>query len=220
MNATCFVVMVWDNSPLALGEADVEHRDTAATNPQALVDEEQDSPSPPAPMFPHCAPWEHTITSRRESAMKQKHLRPVAGVLAALLLLPLTGCQPTVNSQSAPGPAPMRQSGQPRQGMSTRNKVLLLAGAAALYYLYNKHKNRQGQGAQGRYYLSKNGRVYYRDLKTGAYRWVDPPRQPIQVPADEYQRYTGRQVEGYDGRVLRQAPQGWPPRAGSGYGGS
>jgi hypothetical protein len=150
--------------------------------------------------------------------MKRKQLRPTAGVLAALLLMPLAGCQPTVNSQSAPGPAPMRPSGQPRQGMSARNKVLLLAGAAALYYLYNKHKNRPGQGAQGRYYLSKNGRVYYRDLKTGAYRWVDPPRQPIQVPVNEYERYTGRQVDNYDGRVLRQAPRGWPPQPAAGSG--
>jgi hypothetical protein len=152
--------------------------------------------------------------------MNRRSVRLTAGLLAVLLVVPLMGCQPTVNSQSAPGPAPMRQSGQPRQGMTTRNKVLLLAGAAALYYLYNKHKNRPGQGAQGRYYLSKNGRVYYRDLKTGAYRWVDPPRQPIRVPVNEYERYTGRQVDDYDGRVLRQAPQGWPPQTVPGPSGS
>ena len=149
--------------------------------------------------------------------MPRNYRGPTAGALALLLLV---GCPPTVNSQSGPGSAPMRRSEQPRQGMSTRNKVLLLAGGAALYYLYNKHKNRQGQGAQGRYYLSKNGRVYYRDLKTGAYRWVDPPRQPIRVPAQEYERYTGRPVEGYDGRVLRQAPQGWPPQTAPGPGSS
>jgi hypothetical protein len=144
--------------------------------------------------------------------MTQARLRPIAGVLAVLLLFPLAGCQPTANSQSVPGPAPTRQPGRTQQGMSTRNKVLLLAGAAALYYLYNKHKNRQGQGAEGRYYLSKNGRVYYRDLKTGAYRWVDPPQQPIRVPADEYERYTGQRIDSDDGGVIRQAPSGWPPQ--------
>jgi hypothetical protein len=138
------------------------------------------------------------------------------------MLVPLMGCQQAVNQESAPGPItrPGTPPGPQRQGMSTRNKVLLLAGAAAVYYLYNKHKNRQGQGAEGRYYLSKNGRVYYRDLKTGAYRWVDPPQQPIRVPADEYERYTGRQVDDYAGQVIRQAPPGWPPRPASGYGSS
>jgi hypothetical protein len=47
--------------------------------------------------------------------------------------------------------------------MSTGQKVTVLAGAAALYYLYNKHKNAQGEGKTGRYYRSKNGRIYYRD---------------------------------------------------------
>jgi hypothetical protein len=133
-----------------------------------------------------------------------------------LLLAGVAGCGgQTVNSQSRfpeggppMGRAPMEQREQ-RQGMSTRNKVLLLAGAAALYYLYNKHKNRQGQGPEGRYYRSRNGRVYYRDLKTGDYQWVDPPTQPIRVPADEYERYTGRRADDYGGGVIRNAPPEW-----------
>jgi hypothetical protein len=139
-------------------------------------------------------------------------------MLAALLLVPLLGCERSVRSQSPPGPAstPMGQPQQPRQGMSTRQKVVLVAGAAALYYLYNRHKNRQGAGPEGRYFLSKNGRVYYRDLKTGAFHWVDPPTQPIRVPAEEYERVTGRPVDAYDGRVIRQAPAGWPPQGASG----
>ena len=102
-----------------------------------------------------------------------------------------------------------QQVPQQRQGMSTKQKVLLVAGAAAVYYLYQKHKNKQGQGPQGRYYRSKNGRVYYRDLKTGQYQWVDPPRQPIQVPAEEYQRYFGGQRGTEDGGVIRDAPPEW-----------
>ncbi|HEU4751961.1 MAG TPA: hypothetical protein VFU47_02555 [Armatimonadota bacterium] len=140
------------------------------------------------------------------------HLRCTAGLLVALFGFSIAGCGGgTINAQSrAPGQAPY--SAPPRQtntGMSTRNKVLLLAGAAALYYLYQRHKNAQGEGPQGRYYRSKNGRVYYRDLKTGAFHWVDPPQQPIRVPAEEYQRYTGRSIDDYNGGVIRQAPPGW-----------
>src|SRR5262249_7766801 len=82
--------------------------------------------------------------------------------------LPLSGCGRSNESTSAPspyggpGPGAMPQ----RKGLSTGQKVAILAGAAALYYLYNKHKNAQGTGKQGQYYLSKNGRVYYRDPKT------------------------------------------------------
>jgi hypothetical protein len=84
---------------------------------------------------------------------------------------------------------------------------MLLAGAAAIYYLYKKHQNAQGEGANGKYYLSKNGRVYWRDLKTGQYHWVTAPQQPIQVPASEYQQVTGQSpVE--NGGVIRQAPPG------------
>jgi hypothetical protein len=141
-------------------------------------------------------------------------LRYTASALAGLVFLTVAGCgggQP-INAESRgnyqkPYGTPMPQ--QQREGMSTRNKVLLLAGAAAVYYLYNKHKNREGQGPQGRYYRSKNGRVYYRDLKTGQFQWVDPPRQPIQVPAEEYERYTGQRTDNYGGGVLREAPPEW-----------
>jgi hypothetical protein len=170
--------------------------------------------------------------------VRRRYLRPLAGVLASLMLLPLAGCQPSVQGQSPggqtqlptgpPGPTarvPTRTPGPPgptRKGMSTGQKVLLVAGAAALYYMYQKHKNRQGQGPDGRYFLSKNGRVYYRDMKTGAFHWVDPPQQPIRVPAEEYERYTGQRVGAYnDGQVLREAPSGWQQDAlaASGSGG-
>jgi len=141
-----------------------------------------------------------------------RKLRLVSGMLAVLMLFSVTGCGTTVNSESRQGEArqaPMERPAPRRQGMSTGKKVLLLAGAAALFYLYNKHKNRQSEGPDGRYYRSKNGRVYYRDLKTGKYQWVDPPQQPIEVPAEEYERYTGQRADGYEGRVIRDAPPGW-----------
>jgi len=96
-----------------------------------------------------------------------------------------------------------------RPGLSTKQTVLLLAGAAAVYYLYKKHQKAQGDGPNGRYFLSKNGRVYYRDMKTGAFHWVDPPKEPIAVPAQEYQQYTGQPVPANDGGVIQQAPSGW-----------
>ena len=73
-----------------------------------------------------------------------------------------------------------------------------MAGAAALYYLYNKHKNAQREGAQGKYYLSRNGRVYYRDQK-GQAHWVTPPSGGIRVPASQAQQY--RDFQGYNGRT-------------------
>ena len=92
---------------------------------------------------------------------------------------------------NAPRNAP---AAQPKQGMSTGQKVALLAGAAALYYIYNKRKNKadSAKGPEGKYFISKStGRVYYRNLKDGSFQWVSPPRQPIRVPTAEAQQYQG-----------------------------
>jgi hypothetical protein len=84
----------------------------------------------------------------------------------------------------------------------------LLAGTAALYYLYNKHKNREGSGPEGQYYRSRNGRICYRDAR-GRAHWVTSPQEPIRVPASEYERYFGRAADDVDGRVIGRAPAGW-----------
>lgn len=96
--------------------------------------------------------------------------------------------------------APMAQPEQ--RGMS---KTVMLAGAAALYYLYKKHQNASTQGPEGQYFLSRNGRVYYRDAEHRAH-WVTPPPNGIQVPEHEargmerFQGYnnssTGRDLSG------------------------
>jgi len=140
-----------------------------------------------------------------------RNIRLTAGLLASLMGASIAGCGGgrTINAESPRERAPYRAPAEQRQGMSNRNKVLLLAGAAAVYYLYNKHKNRQGQGPDGQYFRSKNGRVYYRDMRTGDFRWVDPPAQPIRVPADEYERYTGRDARDYGDEVIREAPREW-----------
>jgi len=147
-----------------------------------------------------------------------RFVRPVAGLTAGLILTSVVGCAPTtVNGQPGTPPPvtqapPMRQPMPPQQGMSTRNKVLLLAGAAALYYLYQKHKNAQGNGVQGQYYRSKNGGIYYRDPKNPQIvHWVTPPtaQAPLRVPAEDYQRYTGRSIDNYGGNVITAAPPDW-----------
>jgi hypothetical protein len=97
--------------------------------------------------------------------------------------------------------------------LSTGQKVVItLAGAAALYYLYNQHKNKQEQGPEGKYYLSKNGRIYYRDAQ-GRPHWVTPPQEGIKVPADQAQQY--RDFQGYNnsstGRDLNDVVRNVPP---------
>ena len=84
--------------------------------------------------------------------------------------------------------------------MSTRGKLTILAGAAALYYLYKKHQSADASqtGEAGQYYLSKNGRVYYRDAEHRAH-WVTPPATGIQVPAAEAAAY--QDYQGYDNRA-------------------
>lgn len=83
-------------------------------------------------------------------------------------------------------------------GMSTGKKVAILAGAAALYYLYKKNQEKKATGqlnGEPLYYLSKNGRVYYRDAN-GQAHWVTPPPQGLQVPQDEALQY--RDFQGYN----------------------
>jgi len=132
-----------------------------------------------------------------------------AGAVTSLLLstallfptLALTGCGRGADSASGTTggaqqtygtvPAPNNGGGMMngnKPGMSTKQKVAILAGAAALYYMYKKHQNSKGAGVEGQYYQSKNGRIYYRDAKGNAV-YVTPPQNGIQVPYDEAERY-------------------------------
>jgi hypothetical protein len=78
-----------------------------------------------------------------------------------------------------------------------------------LYYIYKKRQNaQQAAGPNGKYFLSEStGRVYYRDLKSGKFQWVSPPRQAIQVPADEAQQYS--QYQGYNNQSNGQTFGGY-----------
>ncbi|MBW4680538.1 MAG: hypothetical protein KME19_10515 [Microcoleus vaginatus WJT46-NPBG5] len=136
----------------------------------------------------------------------RKFIRPLALLLTALLGLPLfaacssqTAAPPPPIDNTRGGSSPYNSPQQPRarQGLSNTQKVAILAGAAGLYYLYNQQKNAKGQGPQGQYYLSKNGRVYYRDAQNRPH-WVTPPQGGIQVPEAEAQQY--RDFQGYNNR--------------------
>lgn len=160
---------------------------------------------------------------------RQRHhafIRPTALVLTTALTLPplLAGCGSGGGQQDAGGAPPpppgmgtsAQTSAQPmrKQGMTTKQKVVLLAGAAALYYLYKRHQNaKAAQGPNGKYFRSEStGRIYYRDLKTGKFQWVTPPNQPIQVPADQAQEYSG--YAGYNGNMNQgQSYGGYGPGA-------
>lgn len=139
---------------------------------------------------------------------RKRVLRPMAWILSALLTVPfLTACGGSSQNSAPPPPVDDTRGGtvsnpqganQPearKKGLSTGQKVAILGGAAALYYLYNRHKNRQEKGAQGKYYLSKNGRIYYRDEQNRPH-WVTPPQEGIRVPESEAQQY--RDFQGYN----------------------
>lgn len=155
---------------------------------------------------------------------EHKRLRPMAWLLSMILMVPFfTACSNTRDS-AVPPPvddtrtettrqtAPVGQSQQTKKkGLSTGQKIAILGGAAALYYLYTQHKNKQEKGAQGKYYLSKNGRVYYRDAQNRAH-WVTPPAEGIRVPESEAQKY--RDFQGYNnsesGRTLEDLTKELP----------
>jgi hypothetical protein len=131
--------------------------------------------------------------------------RLFAVLLSALLMVPLlSSCGGGSQKASVPPPvddtvgrtvSDRTNQTEVKKGLGTGQKVALLAGAAALYYMYNQHKNAPQDGAQGKYYLSKNGRVYYRDAEHRAH-WVTPPAEGIRVPESEAQKY--REFQGYN----------------------
>ncbi|CAD0232248.1 hypothetical protein [Planktothrix agardhii] len=139
---------------------------------------------------------------------RHKFAQPMALLMSGLLMIPvLSSCGGSKSYSNPPPPVddtrggavapPPPQQPQAKQGFSNGQKVAVLVGAAALYYIYNQHKDRTEQGSQGQYYLSKNGRVYYRDAE-GRAHWVTPPAEGIQVPEEQAKPY--QDFEGYNGR--------------------
>ena len=112
---------------------------------------------------------------------------------------PMTG----TGAQTMAGSGTMASTTQQRPGMSTKEKVVLLAGAALLYYLYKKHQAaEQAQTAGGQtamanggsgqgnaqLYRSSNGGIYYRNAQHQAV-WVTAPSGSVSVPASQVQQY-------------------------------
>lgn len=149
-----------------------------------------------------------TNTSNLEVDQENKRFsRPIAMLLTTVLAMPLfVSCGGNQNGNASLPPIDdsrnssynPNQQQQTRPGLSGGQKIgITLAGAAALYYLYNKNKNAKGQGAEGQYYLSKNGRVYYRDSENRAH-WVTPPAEGIRVPEEQARQY--QDYQGYNNR--------------------
>ena len=132
--------------------------------------------------------------------------RATALVLSLSLVAPiLAGCGGKGDSGATP--PPRDESGsrmnntasqQPKQGMSTGKKVALVAGAAALYYMYKRSQDKKDPENR-QYYLSKNGRVYYRDPKNNNQAvYVTAPKEPIEVPIEDARRYQLDKYRGYE----------------------
>lgn len=137
--------------------------------------------------------------------------RPAGATVIASLALPLAmaGC-----GRSAP-PAPPQSGPAMSTGMNTRQKLTLLAGAAAMYYLYRKYQrdnaaalqkaSAAAPGGKIQYYRSeKGGYIYFRDPKNPQRAIkVTPPLSDVgtrQVNSDELQDYDYSKFQGYNNR--------------------
>lgn len=152
--------------------------------------------------------------------------RMVALALVFLFAVPLiAGCgskdnqtasAPSDTTAPLPGagsatPPPMTAAPAQKPGMSrTEKTVIVLAGAALLYYLYRKHQAQQkAAGANGspQLFRSRNGSIYYRDAQHRAV-WVTAPAQQMQVPASDVQQYAPDYNQ-YQGQPAPPAPAGY-----------
>src|SRR2546429_9267679 len=70
----------------------------------------------------------------------------------------------------------------PPQDRGSSSGTVELRGDAALYYLYRQHLTKEGAGPQGRYFLSKDGRVFSKDAKDRG-DTVNPPGEGLLVPS-------------------------------------
>jgi len=140
----------------------------------------------------------------------------VVAIALALPTLALTGCGNNSNAGGGGGggytaPAPMAQP--QKQGMTGKQKVVLLAGAALLYYMYKRYQKQNAASATGangkpQLYRSKNGGVYYRDPRTHQPTWVTAPQQSMSVDQSELQQYAP-DYQQYQGQPAPPAPQGY-----------
>lgn len=141
-------------------------------------------------------------------------LTALLSLLTPLFLIPATAARAQFGN-----PAPQQR----RPGFSTKQKVVALAGAALLYYLYRKYQARQQEqtrvsgnnaaannanaNARPQLYRSKNGGIYYRDAQ-GKPVWLSAPSRQLSVPQSEVQRYAP-DYSRYQNQPAPAAPQGY-----------
>ena len=107
-------------------------------------------------------------------------------------------------STNAPAPmnnAPMNGAPAAKPGLSGKQKVVLLAGAAALFFLYKHYQKADTAQAEARPQLYREdsgpnkGAIYYhKNDANHTVVWLQAPAGGISVPADQAQQY----VPGYD----------------------
>lgn len=123
--------------------------------------------------------------------MSPARVRATASALLVFMLAPLVALPAATSNAWAQTP--------PKKGMSTGKKLVLLGGAALLYYLYKRHQANKAatpttsgtpaaSKGKAQLYRSKNGGVYYRD-PNGKPVWLTVPNKPVQVPYSEVQQY-------------------------------
>jgi len=155
------------------------------------------------------------ITIARKGMKARLGSRTWALGVAASMVAPglVAGCG---GNQQAAAPPPMAGGYRPavqqprmqqNRGMSGKQKMVLLGGAALAYYLWKKNRNAQNQPLpQGvQMYRSRNGGIYYRDPRNPQQPiYVVPPAgQPfntrLQVDQTELQGLNLQQYQGYGG---------------------
>lgn len=141
--------------------------------------------------------------------------RLVALSLALTFALPVialtAGCGQKANNQNtapyASGPmsnnSPMANNAPAKAGMTTKQKVVLLGGAALLFYLYKRYQKQDqaaaqngAMGANGKPQLYREekgqnaGAIYYRKNDANhTVVWLSAPQQPMQVNQSDVQQY-------------------------------
>ncbi len=158
--------------------------------------------------------------------------RLIALALVASLALPTlavtAGCGSKNNdngqvSTSAPadtGTMNTQPNAQPaKAGLTGKQKVVLLAGAALLYYMYTRYKKQDAQAAQNggagahpQLYREEKGpnkgAIYYRKNDANhTVVWLQAPPGGVQVPADQAQQTLGNGFDPNNPSAYQPPPQ-------------
>jgi hypothetical protein len=126
-----------------------------------------------------------------------RELRRTARFALVVFILPMTlaGCG---GGRSTPERTNMNQPA-PRTGMSGKQKVAILVGAAALYYVYKTYKQQKENAPQNvreavppgvqLYRSESTGAIYYRNPRNPKdVHWLTLPQNRIEVPQSDYDR--------------------------------